>query len=317
MSEKQNINDVVIIGSGPAGYTAGIYLGRAGIKPVLISGLLEPGGSLMKTGIVENYPGFHDGIAGPDLMDKMEAQAKKFSTDIIPDDVVEVDLKSDIKKITLSSGESILAKSVIIATGAKYRHLGIASEEEFAGRGVSYCATCDGFFFSGKQVAVVGGGDTAVGEAIYLSSICSRVTVIHRRDQLRATKTLANRAKAIENIEFIWDSKVSKIEGDDSGVTKLQLENVHGSEKRSLDCAGVFIAIGHTPSTSIFENQIDMDSSGYIIVNDKGTQTSCKGVFAAGDCVDGKYRQAVIAAASGAKAALDADEHLQNKKGEK
>jgi thioredoxin reductase (NADPH) len=307
-----NIKDVAIIGSGPAGYTAGVYLGRAGISPTLISGLLEPGGSLMKTGSVENYPGFQDGIAGPDLMDKMRSQAEKFNTSIIPDDAADVDLKSDIKKITLSDGETIFAKSVIIATGAKYRHLESPGEEEFAGKGVSYCATCDGFFFSGKEVAVVGGGDTAIGEAIYLSSLCSKVLVIHRRDQLRATKTLANKAKSINNIEFIWDSKVSSILGDEKGVNKLQIENVRGSEKRSLECSGVFIAIGHTPSTSLFRGQIEMDENGYILTSGKSTITSIPGVFAAGDCVDGKYRQAVIAAASGAKAALDADEFLQN-----
>ncbi|MDR2799328.1 MAG: thioredoxin-disulfide reductase [Bifidobacteriaceae bacterium] len=307
-----DIKDVVIIGSGPAGYTAGIYLGRAGIKPVLMTGLLEPGGSLMKTGAVENYPGFHEGIAGPDLMDKMQAQAEKFNTVIIPDDADEVDLKSDIKKITMSDRQTILAKSVIVATGATYRNLGIPGEEEYLGRGVSYCATCDGFFFSGKEVAVVGGGDTAIGEAIYLSSLCSKVSVIHRRDQLRATKTIADKAKSIENIEFVWDSKVSSILGDNAGVKKLQIENVRGSEKRSLDCSGVFIAIGHTPSTSLFKGQIEMDENGYILTREKSTLTSLPGVFAAGDCVDGKYRQAVIAAASGAKAALDADEFLQN-----
>ncbi|MDR3116315.1 MAG: thioredoxin-disulfide reductase [Bifidobacteriaceae bacterium] len=305
------IVDVVIIGSGPAGYTAAIYLGRAGIKPVLVSGLLEPGGALMKTGLVENFPGFEQGIEGPVLMQKMQKQAEKFFAQIISDDVVDIDFSDKIKLLKLSDGSALQARAVIIASGAKYRHLDIPGEAQFAGKGVSYCATCDGFFFSGKEVIVVGGGDTAIGEAIFLSSLAAKVTVIHRRDQLRATKTLIDKANSISNIEFIWDSVVAEIEGDESGVKGIIIKNAKASEKRTFACQGVFIAIGHNPSTAIFQNKLDLDDNGYIKVKANNTSTSEKGVFAAGDCTDGKYRQAVIASAGGAKAALDVDEYLK------
>ncbi|MDR3128352.1 MAG: thioredoxin-disulfide reductase [Bifidobacteriaceae bacterium] len=306
-----SINDVIIIGSGPAGYTAAIYLGRAGIKPVLISGLLDSGGALMNTGLVENYAGFPDGIPGPELMQNMQSQAKKFNTDILVDDVIEVDFASDIKTLTLSDNSILKTKAVIVTTGAKYRHLGVLGEDEFAGKGVSYCATCDGFFFKDKAVAVVGGGDTAVGEAIFLSSLASKVTIIHRRDQLRATATIAAKAKSIPNIEFAWDSIVEEVKGDDAGVKSLELKNVHSLAKSQIDCSGVFVAIGHNPSTGIFRGKLKLNDLGYVIVNSPSTATSQLGVFAAGDCVDSKYRQAIIAAASGAKAALDVDEFLK------
>ena len=304
---------VVIIGSGAAGLTAAIYAARANLNPLVIEGI-QPGGQLTITTDVENYPGYADVVQGPWMMEQMKLQAIKVGARIISDIVTKVDFNNDIKNIILDSKKIFECETVIITTGAQAKWLGLESENQFNGRGVSACATCDGFFYRNKEVAVIGGGNTAVEEALYLSNICSKVTLVHRRDKLRSEQILQKRLFAKENIEIVWDSVVSQIKGDENGVNALELLSTNSNEKKMIKLDGVFIAIGHVPSTEPFKNSIDMDNEGYIIAKKPGTSfTNVDGVFAAGDCVDKIYRQAVTAAGMGCMAALDAEKWLQNK----
>ena len=304
---------VVIIGSGAAGLTAAIYAARANLNPLVIEGI-QPGGQLTITTDVENYPGYADVVQGPWMMEQMKLQAIKVGARIISDIVTKVDFNNDIKNIILDSKKILECETVIITTGAQAKWLGLESENEFNGKGVSACATCDGFFYRNKEVAVIGGGNTAVEEALYLSNICSKVTLVHRRDKLRSEQILQKRLFAKENIEIVWDSVVSQIKGDENGVNALELLSTNSNEKKMIKLDGVFIAIGHVPSTEPFKNSIDMDNEGYIIAKKPGTCfTNVDGVFAAGDCVDKIYRQAVTAAGMGCMAALDAEKWLQNK----
>ena len=304
---------VVIIGSGAAGLTAAIYAARANLNPLVIEGI-QPGGQLTITTDVENYPGYADVVQGPWMMEQMKLQAIKVGARIISDIVTKVDFNNDIKNIILDSKKNIECETVIITTGAQAKWLGLESENQFNGKGVSACATCDGFFYRNKEVAVIGGGNTAVEEALYLSNICSKVTLVHRRDKLRSEQILQKRLFAKENIEIVWDSVVSQIKGDENGVNALELLSTNSNEKKLIKLDGVFIAIGHVPSTEPFKNSIDMDNEGYIIAKKPGTSfTNVDGVFAAGDCVDKIYRQAVTAAGMGCMAALDAEKWLQNK----
>ncbi len=304
---------VVIIGSGAAGLTAAIYAARANLNPLVIEGI-QPGGQLTITTDVENYPGYADVVQGPWMMEQMKLQAIKVGARIISDIVTKVDFNNDIKNIILDSKKIFECETVIITTGAQAKWLGLESENQFNGKGVSACATCDGFFYRNKEVAVIGGGNTAVEEALYLSNICSKVTLVHRRDKLRSEQILQKRLFAKENIEIVWDSVVSQIKGDENGVNALELLSTNSNEKKIIKLDGVFIAIGHVPSTEPFKNSIDMDNEGYIIAKKPGTSfTNVDGVFAAGDCVDKIYRQAVTAAGMGCMAALDAEKWLQNK----
>jgi thioredoxin reductase (NADPH) len=304
---------VVIIGSGAAGLTAAIYAARANLNPLVIEGI-QPGGQLTITTDVENYPGYADVVQGPWMMEQMKLQAIKVGARIISDIVTKVDFNNDIKNIILDSKKIFECETVIITTGAQAKWLGLESENQFNGKGVSACATCDGFFYRNKEVAVIGGGNTAVEEALYLSNICSKVTLVHRRDKLRSEQILQKRLFAKENIEIVWDSVVSQIKGDENGVNALELLSTNSKEKKIIKLDGVFIAIGHVPSTEPFKNSIDMDNEGYIIAKKPGTSfTNVDGVFAAGDCVDKIYRQAVTAAGMGCMAALDAEKWLQNK----
>ena len=307
---SETIHDVVIVGSGPAGYTAAIYTARAGFKPVVVAGALAAGGALMNTTEVENFPGFPEGVLGPELMDNMRQQAEKFGADVRYEDAYTLELEGDIKKITLED-ETLLARSVILATGSEYRHMNVPGEEEFSGRGVSFCATCDGFFFRDKHVIVVGGGDSAMEEATFLTKFASKVTVVHRRDQLRASKAMADRALANQKIEFAWNSVVEEVLGD-SAVTGVRLRSTVDDSTRVLDADGVFVAIGHLPRTAVVSGQVALDEAGYILVNDPGTATNLPGVFACGDAVDHTYRQAITAAGSGCRAALDAQNWLES-----
>ena len=307
---SETIHDVVIVGSGPAGYTAAIYTARAGFNPVVVAGALAAGGALMNTTEVENFPGFPEGVLGPELMDNMRQQAEKFGADVRYEDAYTLELEGDIKKITLED-ETLLARSVILATGSEYRHMNVPGEEEFSGRGVSFCATCDGFFFRDKHVIVVGGGDSAMEEATFLTKFASKVTVVHRRDQLRASKAMADRALANEKIEFAWNSVVEEVLGD-SAVTGVRLRSTVDDSTRVLDADGVFVAIGHLPRTAVLSGQVALDEAGYILVNDPGTATNLPGVFACGDAVDHTYRQAITAAGSGCRAALDAQHWLES-----
>ena len=304
---------VVIIGSGAAGLTAAIYAARANLNPLVIEGI-QPGGQLTITTDVENYPGYADVVQGPWMMEQMKLQAIKVGARIISDIVTKVDFNNDIKNIILDSKKIFECETVIITTGAQAKWLGLESENQFNGKGVSACATCDGFFYRNKEVAVIGGGNTAVEEALYLSNICSKVTLVHRRDKLRSEQILQKRLFAKENIEIVWDSVVSQIKGDENGVNALELLSTNSNDKKLIKLDGVFIAIGHVPSTEPFKNSIDMDNEGYIIAKKPGTSfTNVDGVFAAGDCVDKIYRQAVTAAGMGCMAALDAEKWLQNK----
>jgi thioredoxin reductase (NADPH) len=301
---------VVIIGSGPAGLTAGLYAARANLKPLLIEGL-EAGGQLMLTTMVENWPGFRDGIMGPDLMAEMRAQAQRFGTEIVQTNVTAVDLKHRPFTVTLSDGKKIATESLIIATGASARWLEIGSDRTLSGHGVSTCATCDGYFFRGRPIAVVGGGDSAMEEAIYLTKFASKVTVIHRRDSLRASKIMQDKAFANPKIEFIWDSEIAEVKDvSRNEVTGIVVRNLKTGSLKELPLDGVFIAIGHTPNTSLFKGQIELDPTGYIMTH-AGTRTSVPGVFAAGDVQDHVYRQAITAAGSGCMAAIDAERYLE------
>lgn len=306
------VRNIIIIGSGPAGLTAAIYAARANLKPLVIEGL-EPGGQLTITTDVENFPGFVEPIAGPELMDRMRAQAARFEADFVRGEAVSVDLsKTPFTVRVTDNAEAFLAKTLIIATGATARWLGIPSERALYNKGVSACATCDGFFYRGKRVVVVGGGDTALEEALFLATICSKVTVIHRRDELRASKIMQDRARAHAKIEFAWNAVVDEVLGvEEDHVTGVRLKDVRTGEKRVLDCDGVFIAIGHTPNTAFLEGQLATDSNGYIVTAKGSTETSVKGVFAAGDVQDTVFRQAVTAAGSGCMAAIEAERYLQ------
>ena len=309
---KNQMEKVVIIGSGAAGLTAAIYAARANLKPLVIEGI-QPGGQLTITTDVENYPGYADVVQGPWMMEQMRSQALNVGARIINDVVVHVDFKKDSKTISLDSKSILSANTVIIATGAQAKWLGLESENKFNGKGVSACATCDGFFYRNKEVAVIGGGNTAVEEALYLSNICSKVTLIHRRDELRAEKILQERLFAKENINVIWSNIVSEILGDEKGVNSLEIKDKNSDKTEIIKVEGVFIAIGHSPSTEPFKGVLEMDKEGYIVAQKPGTSiTNIEGVFAAGDCVDKIYRQAVTAAGMGCMAALDAEKWMQN-----
>ncbi|EME96539.1 thioredoxin-disulfide reductase [Streptomyces mobaraensis NBRC 13819 = DSM 40847] len=304
-----DVRNVIIIGSGPAGYTAALYTARASLKPLVFEGAVTAGGALMNTTEVENFPGFRDGIMGPDLMDSMRAQAERFGAELIPDDVTAVDLTEEIKTVTDSAGTVHRAKAVIVATGSQHRKLGLPREDELSGRGVSWCATCDGFFFKDQDIAVVGGGDTAMEEATFLSRFAKSVTVIHRREALRASKAMQERAFADPKISFVWDSEVAEIHGD-AKLSGLTLRNVKTGETSELPVTGLFIAIGHDPRTELLKGQLDLDDEGYLKVDSPSTRTNLTGVFAAGDVVDHTYRQAITAAGTGCSAALDAERYL-------
>ncbi|WP_137994595.1 thioredoxin-disulfide reductase [Streptomyces vilmorinianum] len=310
MDQTDGIRDVVIIGSGPAGYTAALYTARAQLKPLLFGSSIFIGGSLTTTTEVENFPGFPQGIDGPDLMENMRAQAVRFGAEMIDDDVVEVDLTGDVKLLTDSAGTIHRAKAVIIATGSGYRKLGLPKEQELSGRGVSWCATCDGFFFRDRDIVVVGGGDTAMEEATFLTRFARSVTVVHRRSTLRASKAMQNRAFADDKISFAFDSEIAEIKSESGMLAGVVLRDVITGKTRDLDATGLFIAIGHDPRTELFTGQIDLDDEGYIKVESPSTRTNLPGVFAAGDVVDHTYRQAITAAASGCQAALDTERHL-------
>ena len=303
------INNVIIIGSGPAGYTAAIYAARANLKPILVSGF-QPGGQLTITTDVENYPGYEDPIQGPWLMDQMQKQAAHVGTEIINSQVTEVFLNEDVKKLNLDNGTTLNAKTVIISTGAQARWLGLENESKFQGHGLSACATCDGFFFKDKEVAVIGGGNSAAEEALFLTKFATKVYLIHRRDKLRAEKILQDRLKENSKIEFIWNSEVTKFNGNDD-LESIDLLNKKDNQTSTLKINGVFIAIGHDPATQLFKGQLKMDDGGYIITDPDSTRTSIDGVFAAGDVKDKIYRQAVTAAGMGCMAALEVEKYLE------
>jgi len=305
MSDPRN---VIIIGSGPAGYTAAVYAARANLKPLVFEGSVTAGGALMNTTEVENFPGFRDGIMGPALMDEMRAQSERFGADLVADDVVEVDLTGDLKVVKTVT-DTFTARAVVLAMGSGYRKLGLPGEEQLSGRGVSWCATCDGFFFREQAIAVVGGGDSAVEEATFLTRFASKVYLIHRRDELRASKIMQDRAFADPKLEVVWNSEIASIDGDDrlEGVT---LRDTVTGETRPLAVTGLFIAIGHDPRSELLPGQVDLDDEGYVLVANESTATNLPGVFASGDLVDHRYRQAVTAAGTGCAAALDAERYL-------
>ena len=305
-----DVRNVIIIGSGPAGYTAAIYAARGDLKPLLFEGSVTAGGALMTTTDVENFPGFPDGIMGPDLMDNLRKQAERFGTELITDDVTEVDLTAN-PKIVKVGDDVYRAHAVIISTGSGYRKLGLENEKRLSGRGVSWCATCDGFFFRDQDIVVVGGGDTAVEEATFLTRFARSVTIVHRRDTLRASKIMQDRAFANQKIKFAWDSEVVDVIGEQK-VSGVRLRNVKTGEETTLEATGLFIAIGHDPRSELFAGQLDTDDEGYLLVKSPTTETKIPGVFASGDVVDHIYRQAITAAGSGCAAALDAERWLQD-----
>ena len=309
------MREVIIIGSGPAGYTAAIYAARAQLNPLLIASSVEPGGELMKTTEVENYPGFPEGLMGPDLMANFQAQAERFGTEILFDDVVEVDLKGETKVVKTGAGETFEAKSVIISTGAAYRELGLPKEKELSGHGVSWCATCDGFFFRDKVIAVVGGGDSAMEDANFLTKFASKVYIIHRRDSLKASKIMQQRSFDNPKIAFIWNSAVSELTCD-AKLEGVVLEDTETGEKTDLALEGLFIAIGNDPRVDLVENQVELTPDRFIKVDGRTSKTSLPGVFASGDVIDPTYRQAITAAGSGCVAALDAEHYLSSLQGE-
>jgi thioredoxin reductase (NADPH) len=303
-----DIHDVIIIGSGPAGYTAALYAARAQLKPLVFEGSVTAGGALMKTTDVENFPGFPDGVLGPDLMDAMRKQAERFGAQLIAEDVTEVDLTADPKRVTVE-GDVYLAQTVIIATGSRYRELDVEGEKQLSGHGVSWCATCDGFFFRDKDIAVIGGGDSAMEEATFLTRFARSVTVVHRRDALRASKIMQERAFANPKISFRWNSEVVAVLGDGK-VSGLRLRDTATGEESTLKVDGLFVAIGHEPRSELFTGQLATDAAGYLLVEQPTTRTAIPGVFACGDVVDHTYRQAVTAAGTGCAAALDAERYL-------
>lgn len=304
--------NVIIIGSGPAGYTSALYLARAGYSPLVIAGALTPGGQLMNTTEVENYPGFADGILGPDLMEAMQKQAEKFGAQILLNDVVSVDFNGDLKAVTTDDGVTYAAKAVIVSTGSQVRKLGVPGEQEYSGRGVSYCATCDGFFFREKPIVVVGGGDSAFEEALFLTRFGSCVTLIHRRNSFRASKIMVDRARKNSKINFVLDSVVCSVNGVDGDAQSVTVKNVKTGETQNIEASGIFVAIGHSPSTSFLDGALDLNEDGTIAVQGASTRTSVPGVFAAGDVVDSVYRQAISAAGMGCRAALDAQAYLND-----
>jgi thioredoxin reductase (NADPH) len=300
--------DVIVIGSGPSGYTAALYTARANLKPLVFEGSVTAGGALMNTTEVENFPGFRDGIMGPALMDEMRAQAERFGAELVADDVVEVDLTGDTKVVKTAT-DTYTARSVILATGSGYRKLGLPREEELSGRGVSWCATCDGFFFREQAIAVVGGGDSAIEEATFLTRFGSKVYLIHRRDELRASKIMQERAFADPKLEIIWNAEIAEINGDDR-LESVTLRDTVTGDTRPLEVTGLFIAIGHDPRSELLGGQVDLDDNGYVLVDQPSTRTNVPGVFAAGDLVDHHYRQAITAAGTGCAAALDAERFI-------
>jgi thioredoxin reductase (NADPH) len=303
-----DVRDVIIIGSGPAGYTAAVYAARAKLNPLVFEGSVTAGGALMQTTEVENFPGFPDGIMGPELMDAIRKQAERFGAELVSDDVVAVDL-SATPKVVKTDSETYQAKTVIIATGSKYKELGVPGEKELSGRGVSWCATCDGFFFREQDIAVIGGGDSAIEEATFLTRFAKSVTIVHRRDSLRASKIMQDRAMANPKIKFLWDSQVAEVVGDGK-VSGLRVKNVKSGAEELLPVGGVFVAIGHSPRSELFAGQLETDSDGYLLVSDQSTRTAIDGVFACGDVVDHTYRQAITAAGTGCSAAIDAERWL-------
>jgi thioredoxin reductase (NADPH) len=305
------VRDVIVIGSGPAGYTAALYAARAQLRPLVFEGSVTAGGALMQTTDVENFPGFPDAIMGPELMDSMRKQAEHFGAELIPDDVTAVDLAASPKVVT-TDGETYLAKTVIIATGSRYKELGVPGEKELGGHGVSWCATCDGFFFRGHDIAVVGGGDSAMEEALFLTRFGKSVTVIHRRDTLRASKIMQERALANPRITFLWNSEVAEVLGTEK-VTGLLIRDTKDGTEHVLPVTGLFVAIGHDPRSELFSGQLATDEEGYLLVDQPSTHTAIEGVFACGDVVDHTYRQAVTAAGTGCAAALDAERWLASK----
>jgi thioredoxin reductase (NADPH) len=308
MSESSETRNVIIIGSGPTGYTAAVYAARAELHPLVFEGSVTAGGALMNTTEVENFPGFRDGIMGPALMDEMRGQAERFGAELVPDDVVEVDLTGDVKVVKTAT-DTYTARAVILAMGSGYRKLGLPREEELSGRGVSWCATCDGFFFRDQHIAVVGGGDSAVEEATFLTRLASKISLIVRRDELRASKIMQERAFADPKLEIVWNSVVEEINGDDR-LESLTLRDTVTGESRALDATGLFIAVGHDPRSELLVGQVDLDDNGYVLVEQPSTATNLPGVFAAGDLVDHVYRQAITAAGTGCAAALDAERFL-------
>jgi thioredoxin reductase (NADPH) len=313
-NDVSDVRDVIIIGSGPAGYTAAIYAARADLRPLVFEGSITAGGALMNTTEVENFPGFPEGIQGPTLMDNIRAQAEKFGAELVTDDVVEVDLTGETKKVMTGDVEHgtrkvYQARAVILATGSAYRRLGVPGEDRLSGHGVSWCATCDGFFFRDQDIAVVGGGDSAIEEATFLSRFARTVTLIHRRDELRASKIMRARAEADEKLRFAWNSKVVEVLGEDK-VSGVRLQDTVSGEERVLEITGLFVAIGHDPRNEVITGQVDLDEAGYIAVDSPSTRTNLSGVFACGDVVDHSYRQAITAAGSGCAAALDAERFL-------
>ena len=303
------VHELIIVGSGPAGYTAGVYAARAQLDPVLYEGSVTAGGALMNTTEVENFPGFKDGIMGPDLMDQMRKQASRFGAQLVTDDITEMKLDSDVKVLIDGSGNTIKARAVILAMGSAYKEIGLKNEKRLSGRGVSWCATCDGFFFKEQVIAVVGGGDSAMEEANFLTKFAKKVVLIHRRDQLRASKIMAERAKANPKIEFLFNTEVIDVLGEDK-VTGLRLRNVLTGEESSSDFNGLFVAIGHLPRSELVVGQVKTNPEGYVLVDSGSTRTNLPGVFASGDLVDFTYRQAITAAGSGCQAALDAERFL-------
>ncbi|WP_103543857.1 thioredoxin-disulfide reductase [Streptomyces sp. SM1] len=310
MSTATDVRDVIIIGSGPAGYTAALYTARAGLTPLVFGGAILVGGSLTTTTEVENFPGFPDGVQGPELMESMRAQAERFGAEMIDDDIVAVDLTGDVKTVTDTAGTVHRAKTVIVATGSGYRKLGLPKEDELSGRGVSWCATCDGFFFRARDIVVVGGGDTAMEEATFLTRFARSVTVVHRRSTLRASQVMQNRAFSDDKISFAFDSEVAALHEENGMLSGMTLRDTLTGETRELAATGLFIAIGHDPRTELFKGQLDLDSEGYLQVESPSTRTNVPGVFGAGDVVDHTYRQAITAAGSGCAAALDAERYL-------
>jgi thioredoxin reductase (NADPH) len=306
-----DVSNLVIVGSGPSGYTAAIYAARAQLDPIIYEGSVTAGGALMNTTEVENFPGFIDGVMGPDLMDSMRKQAKRFGANLITDDIVEMDLSGPIKVLKDGSGNTVKAKAVILAMGSAYREIGLENEKRLSGHGVSWCATCDGFFFREQTIAVVGGGDSAVEEATFLTKFASKVVLIHRRDSLRASKIMVERALANPKIEILWNTEVADVLGADK-VEALSLKNTVTGEISKRDFTGLFIAIGHDPRNELIKGQITLDTEGYVTVEGRSTRTNLEGVFACGDLVDHTYRQAITAAGSGCQAALDAEKFLSH-----
>ena len=304
-----DVREVIIVGSGPAGYTAAVYAARADLKPLVFEGSVTAGGALMNTTDVENFPGFPDGVMGPDLMEAVRAQAERFGAELVAEDIVSMDLTGQVKTVTDGYGTTFAARSVILATGSRYRKLGLPEEDRLSGHGVSWCATCDGFFFRDRDIAVVGGGDSAVEEATFLTRFARSVTLIHRRGELRASKIMAARAEKDPKISFAWNSAVTAIHGDQS-LTGVTLTDTHDGSTRKLEISGLFIAIGHDPRSELIHGQVHLDSEGYVLADGDSTRTNLPGVFACGDLVDHTYRQAITAAGTGCAAALDAERYL-------